>query len=325
MCPRPEAIEKAIYCGTAVSGFWRQGLHRLDHRVTYGEERRFAMERERGVPTVEAERAKDTALEGFSCREILDENRQVIQLLDLHLTGSPSRQALVRLLVGWLLSYNAGAACRTCGHSPLRLGPSTPRSDRDSAGNVKGCRRWECEEVSPRLFWEAGCRLFYSPQTLFDGSRGGDMATKAQHGVPAEAALAFIVEHPHLYLLTRRADGYPTGYAMMSRVTQGTVSFSTYRSSVKVKNLLREGVGGILAVSKDQGDDRVLVAEGTVSVHDGSEWFDDQAPTPLGLRSDFQPSVPREITEKVSSRHESGKRCVLRLTLTSARLSTRLR
>jgi hypothetical protein len=140
-----------------------------------------------------------------------------------------------------------------------------------------------------------------------------------------DEALTFIAEHPHLYLLTRRADGYPTGYAMMSRVTRGTVSFSTYRSSAKVRNLLREGVGGILAVSKDLGDDRVLVAEGTVSVHDGSEWFEDQALAPRAARSDFQPSVPKEITETVSSRHESGKRCVLRLSLTSARFSSRLR
>src|SRR5215471_2354294 len=95
--------------------------------------------------------------------------------------------------------------------------------------------------------------------------------------VDVDEALAFIAEHPHCYLLARRADGYPTGYAMMSRVTRGTVSFSTYRSSAKVTNLLREGVGGILALSKEPGDDRVLVAQGRVSVHDGSEWFDDQA------------------------------------------------
>jgi hypothetical protein len=112
---------------------------------------------------------------------------------------------------------------------------------------------------------------------------------------------------------------------MMSRVTRGTVSFSTYRSSAKVRNLLREGVGGILAVAKDPGDDRVLGAEGTVSVHDGSEWFEDQDLGPPVPPADFRPSVPAEIVQKVSSRHQSGKRCVLRLTLTGARFSTRLR
>jgi hypothetical protein len=112
---------------------------------------------------------------------------------------------------------------------------------------------------------------------------------------------------------------------MMSRVTRGTVSFSTYRSSVKVKNLLREGVGGVLGMSKDPGDDRVLVAEGTVSLHDGSEWFEDRDLGPPVPRADFAPSVPAEIVQKVSSRHTSGKRCVLRLTLTGARFSTRLR
>jgi hypothetical protein len=112
---------------------------------------------------------------------------------------------------------------------------------------------------------------------------------------------------------------------MMSRVTRGSVSFSTYRASAKVRNLLREGVGGILALSKDPGDDRVLAAEGTVSVHDGSEWFEDQDLGPRVPQADFQPSVPAEIVQKVSSRHTSGKRCVLRLTLTAARFSTRLR
>jgi len=147
--------------------------------------------------------------------------------------------------------------------------------------------------------------------------------------VPGEVAvgeaLAFVAEHPHLFLLTRRADGYPTGYAMMSRVSRGTVSFSTYRSSAKVTNLLREGVGGILAMSKDAGDDRVLVAQGTVSVHDGSEWFDDQVRDRPAARTGFSPSVPSEITDTVSARHSSNKRCVVRLTLTSARFSTRTR
>jgi hypothetical protein len=151
------------------------------------------------------------------------------------------------------------------------------------------------------------------------------MSSTAHEAVSVEDALAFIAEHPHLYLLTRRADGYPTGYAMMSRVTRGTVSFSTYRSSAKVTNLLREGVGGILGVSKDPSDDRVLAAQGTVSVHDGSEWFEAQDLGPPVPAADFQPSVPAEIVQKVSSRHQSGRRCVLRLTLTAAHFSTRLR
>src|SRR5262249_42244076 len=70
------------------------------------------------------------------------------------------------------------------------------------------------------------------------------MTTSPPGAASLDEALAFIAEHPHLYLLTRRADGYPTGYAMMSRVTRGTVSFSTYRASAKVQNLMREGVAG---------------------------------------------------------------------------------
>jgi hypothetical protein len=69
----------------------------------------------------------------------------------------------------------------------------------------------------------------------------------------------------------------------------------------------------------------VLAAEGTVRVHDRSEWFEDQDLAPPVPPADFQPSVPAEIVQKVSSRHQSGKRCVLRLSLTATRFSTRLR
>jgi hypothetical protein len=65
------------------------------------------------------------------------------------------------------------------------------------------------------------------------------MSSTANNPVSVEDALAFIAAHPYLYLLIRRADGYPTGYAMMSRVTRGTVSFSAYRLRAKVKSLLR--------------------------------------------------------------------------------------
>src|SRR5262245_66422002 len=116
------------------------------------------------------------------------------------------------------------------------------------------------------------------------------MAIAIPGEVTVHEALAFVAEHPHLFLLTRRADGYPTGYAMMSRVSRGTVSFSTYRASARVTNLLGEGVGGILAMSKDAGDDRVLVEQGDVSVDDGSEWFDDEVRERPAARTDFGPS-----------------------------------
>jgi hypothetical protein len=143
------------------------------------------------------------------------------------------------------------------------------------------------------------------------------------HQAAFEAELAFIRGQPHVFLLGRRADGLPTGYAMMCKVRGGAVEFSTYRSSAKVRNLLRDGVAGILAVSETPGDDRVVYAEGAVSVHDASEWHDAPGEGPSPARSTGRPPVPQEIVETVAARHESGKRCVLRVTIASARFSQR--
>ena len=139
------------------------------------------------------------------------------------------------------------------------------------------------------------------------------------HTASAEEAVRFLADHPHVYLLGHRADGYPTGYAMMSRAHDGVVDFSTYRASAKVRNLEREGVAAILAVSKD--DDRALWASGDVSVHDGALW---NAERPrVGSDATFRPDVPQGIIDKVADRHETGKRCVLRVTVREARFVDR--
>jgi hypothetical protein len=138
--------------------------------------------------------------------------------------------------------------------------------------------------------------------------------------VTVSEALAFIGAHPHVFLLARRSDGFPTGYAMMSRVRDGGVEFSTYRSSAKVRNLLREGVAGILAAAEAPGDDRVVFAEGAVSVLDGGVWGNGGGAAAAGA----SPAVPEAIVETVGARHASGKRCVLRVTIEAARFSRRL-
>ena len=143
-------------------------------------------------------------------------------------------------------------------------------------------------------------------------------ATPPQSAVVADA-LAFLAEQGHVYLLGRRPDGYPTGYAMMGRVRDGGVEFSTYRASAKVRNLARDGVASILAVSEVAEDDRVLHAEGPVAVLDGTAWLD----AARGEMSAGPGAVPSEITDTVAARHASGKRCVLRVTIEQARFSRR--
>jgi hypothetical protein len=182
-------------------------------------------------------------------------------------------------------------------------------------------QRFELAETTGMV--RSHCSIF--SVTAVGVSREVTMAEMEQGEISVDEALSFIAEHPHVYLLARRVDGYPTGYAMMARVSRVAVLFSTYRSSAKVKNLLREGGGGILAMSKDPGNDQVLLAAGPVTIHDGGDQFEDQILASAIRPPDFHPAVPTAIIEHVSSRHESGKRCILRLTVTSAHFSARLR
>jgi len=166
--------------------------------------------------------------------------------------------------------------------------------------------------------------------TAAAGHAGAYGVTKVRRAATPSEALGFIGRHPHVYLLARRADGYPTGYAMMAKVCDAGVDFSTYRASVKVKNLLRDGVAAILAVSDDADDDRVLYAEGQVSLLQDATFveetsqLDEETSRRQPCSSSRKPAVPAEITEKVSARHEAGKRCVLRMTIERADFSTRL-
>jgi hypothetical protein len=136
-------------------------------------------------------------------------------------------------------------------------------------------------------------------------------------------ALAFVAAHPHVFLLATRPDGYPTGYAMMARVRDGFVDFSTYGTSAKVKNLLRDGVAGLLAFSDERNlAASVLFATGPVTAMDGASWMETaHVPTSSGVER-FTAHVPARITEEVRERHESGKRIVLRMSVERARFSS---
>ena len=140
----------------------------------------------------------------------------------------------------------------------------------------------------------------------------------------AADALAFIAEYPHVFLLAYRPDGFPTGYAMMAQVNDGAVEFSTYRASAKVRYLLEQGVAGILAVAETPGDPRVLYAEGRVALAEQNAAPRRQDTTDPARSGGFRFPVPTEITEKVAARHESGKRCTLRVVVDTAIYTSRL-
>jgi hypothetical protein len=128
-------------------------------------------------------------------------------------------------------------------------------------------------------------------------------------------ALSFVAGHPHVFLTATRADGYPTAYAMNAQVRDGAVQFSTYRASAKVRNIVRDGRAGLVVVDDETGT--TLSARGTAELVTGDEWLRDG-----GTRGGRAPTAPAEIVDKVAERHRSGKRVVLKLTLTEARFST---
>ncbi|HUZ09193.1 MAG TPA: pyridoxamine 5'-phosphate oxidase family protein [Acidimicrobiales bacterium] len=146
----------------------------------------------------------------------------------------------------------------------------------------------------------------------------------AGDGEAVNEALAFLAGHPHVFLLTRRPDGLPTGYAMTARVDEWCVLFSTYGTSAKVVNLLREGMARVL-VAEEDGGTTVVEVGGPVRLVEASRWLDadadadaDAGPT-VAQPSPGMGPVPAEIGEKVRSRHESGKRVVVEVLVTHAR------
>jgi hypothetical protein len=146
-------------------------------------------------------------------------------------------------------------------------------------------------------------------------------------------AADFLQANPLVYLLGRRADGFPTAWPMTARVRAGAVDFSTYAASAKVRHLLREGVAGVLAVAPEP-DGRVLVASGPVRLMPSESWFetvsdadadtDADADADAEAPDDDRPDVPAEVVERVQARHQSGKRAVLRVDLEQAEFTTAL-
>ena len=133
--------------------------------------------------------------------------------------------------------------------------------------------------------------------------------------ITAAAALEFVAAHPHVYLLGRRPDGWPTGWPMVAVIRDNTVEFSTYRASAKVRNLLRDGVAGLVAVDDSPGARTVLWAEGEVSlVEDGG------GPVPGRASAVVPAEVPADVVALVGRRHREGKRVVLRMTVRGAHL-----
>lgn len=136
-----------------------------------------------------------------------------------------------------------------------------------------------------------------------------------------DEALAFVATHPHVFLLTRRADGLPTAYAMTARVDVRSILFTTYGASAKVTNLLREGVATVLA-SEEDGGTRVVEVTGPVAVAAAGRWLA-EAPSPR-VPVTGMGTVPDEIAATVRERNASSKRIVLEVVAEAARETSAL-
>jgi hypothetical protein len=117
----------------------------------------------------------------------------------------------------------------------------------------------------------------------------------------------FLEQHDQVFLLTHRADGWPTGYPMVGTYRDGGLEFSTYRASAKVARVLRDEVASCLVVPRGQNRDRTcLWLAGPATIRDTGS-------SPARRRRAPAPHVPPEVADLVARRIEDGKRCLLRV------------
>jgi Pyridoxamine 5'-phosphate oxidase len=125
--------------------------------------------------------------------------------------------------------------------------------------------------------------------------------------------VAFLERHNQVFLLTHRADGWPTGYPMVGTHRDGGIEFSTYRASAKVTRVLRDGAASCLVVPRDaEAEPTCLWLRGPASLREpGSSRASRQA-GPV-------PPVPPEVAQQVARRLADGKRALLRVEIADTR------
>ena len=130
-------------------------------------------------------------------------------------------------------------------------------------------------------------------------------------------AVAFVAANRHSYLLSRRADGLPTGYPMTAFADpeEGAIRFSTYRASAKVTNVEREGMATVLARSYTPGDTRYVVLRGKLEITSDVSFLDKPR------NAEDSALLPGNYKDVAREAHASGKRCILLLTVEDAYMS----
>jgi hypothetical protein len=121
--------------------------------------------------------------------------------------------------------------------------------------------------------------------------------------IPDDAA-AFLARHTRAFLLTRRRDGSPTIHPMTAFFADGRVTMTTYRKSVKARNVERDPRAAALVVNGYGKDDvRGVLVSGRGALREGA------LAIPGG--GSEAPKVSEGVTERVAARMAAGKRVFL--------------
>jgi len=123
--------------------------------------------------------------------------------------------------------------------------------------------------------------------------------------IPGDVA-AFLGRYTRAFLLTRRKDGSPTIHPMVAFFADGRVTMSTYRKSVKARNVERDPRAACLVVNGYGEDDvRGVLVRGRAELR--------RAATPRmpGSTSETTPKVSAGVAGRVADRMATGKRIFL--------------
>ena len=136
--------------------------------------------------------------------------------------------------------------------------------------------------------------------------------------IPDDVA-EFLGGHTRGFLVTRRKDGSPTIHPMAVFFANGRVTMSTYRESVKVRNVERDPRAAVLVVNGYGGDDvRAALARGRGEIRRA-----EGAAMPPSTRA--VPKVSGGVAGRVAERMASGKRIFLDVVTETAEFVQRLR
>ncbi len=99
------------------------------------------------------------------------------------------------------------------------------------------------------------------------------MSMTAREDVPIPSEVnEFLENNSRTFLFTLRKDGWPTAHPMVGFYKQGRLSFSTYRKSVKTRNVERDDrIACLVTTRHDDPDFRAVVLRGRGRVQEAEK------------------------------------------------------